>query len=526
MISDFWSLMSIPVLGVWPVWAVKLFWYLVILAISTGVSYLLAPRPKRPEGAGGSEFDLPTSMVGRPIPMVRGKRWVTGTNALSPIFKYAYEKNGDGTYYFGWDFWLGICRSADGIKMIKAGGIVLWPTLKDDTVEAADGELSAFINAAYVFGGRQREGGQGGTVQFLYGRSSQTLFPLLQQYFGPDIPPGRGLLSVVYWDPTSLSSFGSYYWGTTTYPKHQSFLIKNTVLTVDYDPIWQAAYANIGDDDFNPIHAIYEWLTDPKVGRGMSTALIGNSFAAAAQTIYNEGFGISYVLDTTRDQIEDYIDTVCDIINGVVYYDPNTGKFEITLIRDDYDPDALTTHDEDDFWVESFMRPSLGRVPSRVVVKFVERITNDPGTGTDDDIALLEAQGDAPVIHELDYSAFVVTQAYADHIAARVQQQFSSLGAKLTLNCLRTMANYYPGDVFKISYPQLNIASMIVRVLAVDTGELTDDRVVIEVVEDVFGTVYTQFGTAADPPSNPQESALDSYSGATFTTSITETGPY
>jgi len=500
---------------------------LIIAAIGFGVSYLLRPKPPRDKPSGTAEFELPTSMVGRPIPHARGKLWITGTNALTPIFKYSYDKNGDGSYYYGFDFWLGICLSADGIKMIKAGEIVLWPTLRDNTSEAIDGTTSATIWAPTVFGDRTREGGQNGTIQFLYGGQSQTLFPLIQQYFGSETPPGRGLVSAIYYDSVGSNSFYAYYWGTTTYPKWQSFLVKATDQTVDYEVIWQNTLSNVGaEDDFNPVHAIYEWLTDTKVGRGMSTSLIGTSFATVAQTIYDEGFGISYILDSTGDQVQSYIDQVKQIINAVVRFDPSTNKFEIVLIRDDYDADALETFDEDDFWISSFDRPSPGKSPSRVVCKFMDRMSEDVGTGIDDDIALLEMQGNQIVVKELGFEAFVKTQAFADHIAAREQQAYSAMGAIITLTCLRTMSHILIGDVFKISYPELGIASMILRVMSIDTGELTDDTIVINAIEDVFGAVYTQFGTAPSPPSHPEEVSFESYSGSNWSTSIVESGPY
>jgi len=518
---------DMPVLGFLPPLIAWLITYAILAAVGIGISYLFRPKEPRPQPAGSVEFSLPTSMVGRPIPHVRGKVWVTGTNALTPVFKWSYDVNGDGSIYYGFDFWLGICLSADGIKMIKAGGIILWPTIRDNTDEAADGATTAFVRAVTVFGGRGREGGQSGTIQFLYGGQSQTLFPLISTYFGSDTPPGRGLVSAVYWDPTGNASFYAYYWGTTTYPKWNSFLMKATDQTVDYEVIWQNTLSNVGDeDDFNPVHAIYEWLTDTRVGRGMSTSLIGTSFATAAQTVYDEGFGISYVLDSTGDQIESYIEQVKQIINAMIRFDPNTNKFEIVLIRDDYDPDDLETFDEDDFWISSFDRPSPGKSPSRVICKFQDRMSEDNGTGIDDDIALLETQGNQIVVKELDFSAYVKTQAFADHIAAREQQAYSAMGALVTLTCLRTMSHILIGDVIKISYPELGIVSMILRVMSIDTGELTDDTIVINAMEDTFGIVYTQFGTAPEPPTGPEEIAFESYSGSKWSTSIVESGPY
>jgi hypothetical protein len=271
---------------------------------------------------------------------------------------------------------------------------------------------------------------------------------------------------------------------------------------------------------------MYELITDPYVGRGKSTDLIGSSFATAAATVHNEGLGVSFVFDSINDDIEDLIHELCGVIDGVLYFDHSTGKYEIALARDDYDPDALTTYDEDDFWVEEFHRESPGNTPSRVTVKYKDRYTGSDVTSSDDDIALLEIQDDFPVIRELDYRNLVRSADVAATIAAREQKQFSLMPANLRLRCLRTMADLHIGSVIKISYSALGIVTMIVRVIAVDYGDLDDDDVKIEVLEDVFGAAYTVFGTPGAPASGPSGDSPDTTLTWKWSTDSTETGPY
>jgi len=103
----------------------------------------------------------------------------------------------------------------------------------------------------------------------------------------------------------------------------------------------------------------------------------------------------------------------------------------------------------------------------------------------------------------------------------------------LTLRALRTMAHLHETSVVKISYPALNIASMIVRVVTIDRGALTDGGCVLEVVEDVFGQAYTTYGTPPAPGAAAAGESIqdrflddDGSSQIVFTTSSTENGPY
>lgn len=56
--------------------------YLIVLAASLLISYALAPKPPVPKPAALSDFDVPTAEEGRPIPVIFGEVWVTGSNVL------------------------------------------------------------------------------------------------------------------------------------------------------------------------------------------------------------------------------------------------------------------------------------------------------------------------------------------------------------------------------------------------------------------------------------------------------------
>lgn len=511
-----------------------------VTAIGMGLAYLLRTKPTEPKPAGASEFEVPTAMTGRAVPHVRGKRYVTGYNCLTPIFFYATDgkKSHDVTvaYYYYFRLWVGLCRVADGIKQIRAGEKTLWPTLLDDSVEAADGETYITVQAPYVFGGyKAGEGGQRGNIRILYGTSTQTAPTNLKMFFGANVPPHRGMVSAYFGDFSSSYTgiaglhimYWRYYWGTTRYPKWPGFLVKSTDKDTDNADIWELATANVGyDDDFNPIHAIYEWIIDKNIGMGKDTSVIGSSFATAAATCYSEGYGLSYILDSSETTIEDCIEKVCEIINAAFWYDPDNGTYEITLIRPDYDSASVESFDETDFWVSKFTRPSFGKTPSKTIVHYCNRLTSAEETVSADDITLIEIQGTQSVVMDLDYKAFICNPDVAAMIADRRQAEYSAMPAVLSLRCLRTMAHLHMGSLFQISYPAMEITSMMLRVLTIDTGEFGDSEVKIEAIEDVFGSIFSTFGQASTPPAGPTDLSEGSEIYTYWSTGITETGPY
>jgi hypothetical protein len=527
-------MLTMPVLAVFQL--IPFLWQLfVATAISTGISLLMAAKQKGPKAAGKEAFDLPTAEEGRPYPVLFGCRRLRSPNAVSPIIELHAKgkKQRAGmfnhktvAYLYHIGLHLGICQAnIDGIKQIWVAEKCVWPTLDDPEDQAADGATTATIQAGECFGGWKREGGVAGTVHIQYGGADQTLDSYLSSKLGTDQPAYRGFTGVI---------LALVYIGSLPQIKPWSFLGKRTQKSTDGSPMWYISKASVGSEgDLNAIHILYELLTSRIVGLGKDTGVIGSSFITAADTCYAEGYGLSAVWDSAADDIEGMVQQIEAIIDGKVYVDPSTGKFEIGLVRDDYDPESLEEFDESDFWVEQMATSSPGKVPSRTVVQWHDRGTLQNRPATDDDIALLARQGGHPIIQEFDYSAFVCSGQLAGKIAAREQQQFSAMPKRLTLRALRTMAHLHETSVIRVSYPALNIASMIVRVVTIDRGSLTEGECVIEVVEDVFGQAYTTYGT---PPDSVAERAGeemedrflddDGYSQIVFTTSGTENGPY
>src|SRR5690606_14969727 len=95
--------------------------------------------------------------------------------------------------------------------------------------------------------------------------------------------------------------------------------------------------------DMNGVHVIRELLTDKSWGMGYTSEDVDDTnFRAAADVIYDEGLGISLVWDRSKD-IEAFVQEVARHIDASVFVSRKTGKYDIKLIRNDYDPDDLVS---------------------------------------------------------------------------------------------------------------------------------------------------------------------------------------
>ena len=86
----------------------------------------------------------------------------------------------------------------------------------------------------------------------------------------------------------------------------------------------------------------------------------------------------------------------------------------------------------------------------------------------------------------VDYPG-VSNGSLASRVALGDLKQLSVPLAKATLIANRQASRLNIGEVFKFTWPELGIAQLVMRVVRVSYGTLTDGRVRLECVEDIFG---------------------------------------
>lgn len=248
----------------------------------------------------------------------------------------------------------------------------------------------------------------------------------------------------------------------------------------------------------NPAHIIYQCVTDPVWGMGYPTQAIDvDSFEAAADTLYTEGFGLC-MLWSRQEELGAFIRTVLDHIGAVFYSDPKTGKFGLRLLRADYDPNALQVFNEGNVVaLESFQRVGYGDTVNEITVVFRDAGTNKDTPVTVQNLANVQAQG--AVVSQTRQYPGLPSASLALRVAQRDLIAASTPLAKARIVVNRSAWDLFPGDVLKLNWPKLGLVGIVFRVLGVDYGTLTDGTITVDIAEDVFGLPAGSYA-AQEPP--------------------------
>lgn len=242
---------------------------------------------------------------------------------------------------------------------------------------------------------------------------------------------------------------------------------------------------NVQCDDMNPAHIIYKVLTNTDWGMGYNPHDIDDaSFRKAADKLYEERFGLS-VMWEQEESIEDFIGSILDCIDGALRINVITGKFELILIRSDYNVNDLPVLNEDNI-VElvKFERAAWGDSPNEIVLTYSDR-NEDKAVVTVQNLAAIEIQG--AVISSTQTYHQIHEPDLAARVAARELQVLSTPLAKIEISVNRIAFTLQSGDLFNLNWEALGIVNLACRVLSVTRGTFDDGVITIEAVEDVFG---------------------------------------
>jgi len=253
----------------------------------------------------------------------------------------------------GWRYHLGIHMVAcagpvDAVTGIKVGESTLW----EGNVTASS---TLSVNKPELFGGDKRQGGVVGEIDLAFGETSQAPNAYLQTQQGSPIPAYRGVMSII------LKQI--YLAANNPYIKPWAFRIKRIPAKT-----WYPEKADI-NGDANPAHIIYEYLTSDRWGLGYTGGNLDDAaFRAAADTLYAENFGLSFVL-AEQTSVKEFINTVLNHIDGALYLDQTTGKFTLKLVRNDYNPASLPILGPSNIVrMESFSRPGIADLVNQVTL--------------------------------------------------------------------------------------------------------------------------------------------------------------
>ncbi|MCL2076653.1 MAG: phage tail protein [Betaproteobacteria bacterium] len=402
-------------------------------------------------------------------------------------------------YWYALGLHMGLCRGpVDEVVEVQVGEKRAY---KGSLSADSTGFTSIRVNKRGLFGGEKREGGLDGTLHILFGKADMQRHAGLTRMLGGLVPAFRGV-TTAFWDGW-LSAMNPYL-------KHWSFRVRRTTEGWE-NGCWYPEKAAIWMDNgqikaMNPAHILYQVYTDTRMGRGLPPSFMDDaSWRAVADKLHAEGFGLCLKW-TRQDTIDAFGQIVLNHIGGGVHVDRQSGKIKIMLIRDDYNPAALPLFDADSglLEVEEFESMTLLAAPNEIIVKFVS-----PADGKEREVRARNAASlavtDGAVISETREYPGIPTSEIAGRVALRDLKITSGGLKKCNLKLDRRAALLVPGDVFRISAPELGITNMILRAGRVEYGEGTDGTVTIEAIQDVFGMPSASYHTDEESGYVPPE---------------------
>lgn len=373
---------------------------------------------------------------------------------------------------------------------------------EDGGLEAWSGDVTTnstiYVNKPNLFGGKKKEGGVQGNIDVMFGGPTQAQNTYLVGALGTSTQPAwRNVVSLVF-NQTYLAAINPYLkpWKVWVSRLWQG---------------WNPSKAIINTYDLNPAHIAYETLTNTDWGMGKSPGDVNDaSFEAAAQTLYDEGLGLSMIwADGTR--AEDFLTEVMEHIDGALTMRVSTGKYELSLVRDDYSLEGLPILNKDNvIELSEFQRPGLGEIVNEVVVIYEERDTGIQNSVTVQNLAMIEAQ-DGEVVSVTKEYLGVHDEALAMRLAMRDLRTYSTPLSTLAVQVNRYAWNMGISDPFKFTWEPLGITDMVFRVTGATAESLESDVITLTAVQDVFKldtTVYTapqgsSWVNPAGPPAPP-----------------------
>lgn len=510
------------------------FWLtLGLFFLSTILGDLLRPKLQGSDNPAASldQLNIPTASADRKIPVVWGTVLLESPNVIwygdyyaEPILGsvssgFIFTQTTTFTkgyrYFIGFNFCL--CHGpVDAIREIRLDEKTAWSSYNSPV---NSGRVK--IDNTLLFGGEEKEGGLLGYLRIYPGDRTQTADSYLQGQLGADNVPGyRGFCHLV-WEGHSAAAdpggpSGNGYIGTQAFPKPWKFAVERCPANIPGGE----SYARINTGGIwsaNPAEMIWEALTDPIWGRGLPAAsLDAAAFLAAAQQLHSEGLGLSFKWEAAQN-IDQLLSEFLRHIDGVYYTEPSTGLGVLRLARGGYDLSTLPVFDESNIIaLGSFSRGAWQETTNSVKVSYTDNTSSrfKGRIAIAQDLANVQIQGRV-VTSDVSYPG-IPSEDLAARIAARDLTTLSYPLAKATLKLNRKGNTLRPSSLLRFTWPELEVEGLVLRVLRVRFGTLTEGTIDVDCVEDVFGlseaSIWSTGGEtlwqappAPAPPSTPSQ---------------------
>jgi len=259
--------------------------------------------------------------------------------------------------------------------------------------------------------------------------------------------------------------------------------------------------------ELNPATALYDLLTTRHGRLGLPTTDVETStFTAGRDTLLTEKNGVGLTAYNQNDARQ-LVEEICHQIDGVLRFNPVTGKVELKLIRDDYTIGDLPVFNDDNVEDVEYTAGTWDGVYDEVAVKFRDREMDfrENTAFSQAPAVMVASHGSSPRLHTI-YMPGVTNMRLAQTLASREKLALCRPWATVALICNRDAHTVLPGDPIVWTWPDYSITQMVLRVVRVSRGALEDGRVKIECVQDRFAQPAAGSGF---PAVNPAPPAID-----------------
>ncbi|AZM38546.1 hypothetical protein EJP75_08310 [Acinetobacter baumannii] len=257
--------------------------------------------------------------------------------------------------------------------------------------------------------------------------------------------------------------------------------------------------------DINPIHKIREILTDDTAMNKPQSSVNDDNFIAAADRIFDEGLGISWAIQ--EKTCKEAIDELLYHIEAGIRVNRQTGKYEVVLFRDDLiDFDNLLSfgkHNIKDFSPEVANADELVNVLN---VSYYDRINiKDSAFNVYENGNVRTTNQE--ITQDVKFPYFMNLRN-SEKVANWKLKQLSTPTWKGTFTTgiyeARKLNRY---DVIKLTWSDLDIVDLPVRVMKISLGDGVDNTVSIDFVEVIPYSNLDYGSIKIDPPATgqPQE---------------------
>lgn len=241
----------------------------------------------------------------------------------------------------------------------------------------------------------------------------------------------------------------------------------------------------------NPAHVLYYSRTNSEMGRESTASINEASLKAAADKLYNEGFGICPKWDPASESVEDFEKRICKLIGGSFNRSLEDGQWYLDLARGDYDIDDLPILTDDDI-LDFKEQPSiLDNVVNSVSVSYFdpekkETIVSAPVRA----LALVASFG---TIHQTKEYPEIPTDALAVRVAQRDMLTTATPTRVFDLVTTRKPYAWRPNQYFRLQAPKRGIADMVCIVGDLQTGTLKSGAIRMKAAQDIYSMPATSF---------------------------------